>query len=718
MELSAGRTLGAYRLIERVEPVGSAEIWRVRRFGLDRALVLRVLPPLVSGQFDAIDRLRREARAITRLNHPNILHLEGFGEQDRLLYLASPDVGGLTLDWLLGRPWPLADALTVLLPLASALDYAHARGVVHRDLQPSNVLIGEDSQVYLTSFGVGWMIEGLAQPNRLLQGDPLYGPPRHVSPEQVAGRPASPASDVYALGAIVFELLTGRPPFRSEIWPAELQPPAPGQLPIPSSVSVALPPTVVQILFRALSEQPEQRYASAGELVGALTAILPGPLSTTSFSHPGADSLWSTWTGRFRGRLKLPARLAAAPPKLRRGSLRRAGGLLGLAAGLMILTHLLVIAPAYALVGGRGSHAAVTLTSGEVLLIGGCGNVPAPNSVAALIRTSRTFNSRGLEPGWLDSSILYSPTSRSWSVGGRLSQARCAAQALPLDESRVLIVGGGAAPDKPLSSAERYDRSTNSWYPAGTLRIARRDFAVTTLEGGQVLVIGGVTTAGKGTALASAERYDPVSNNWSLATSLAQARRAPTATLLAAGQILVIGGTTAAGSALASAELWDPATNGWTTTGSLQQGRSGHTATLLLDGQVLVVGGSGDGQGQAAVERFDPQTSIWRRASALAQPRFDHTATLLPTGQVLVVGGSGSNRDLASAERYDPRTNAWAPAGSLQQPRVQHTATLLPDGLVMISGGHSGGDEGVYLNSAEVYDPVANRWSAAPDLLP
>ena len=111
MELSAGRTLGAYRLIERVEPAGPAEIWRAQRFGLFRPLVLRVLPLPISGQFDAIDRLRREARAITRLNHPNILHLEGFGEQDRLLYLASPDVGGLTLDWLLGQPWPLADAI-------------------------------------------------------------------------------------------------------------------------------------------------------------------------------------------------------------------------------------------------------------------------------------------------------------------------------------------------------------------------------------------------------------------------------------------------------------------------------------------------------------------------------------------------------------------------------------------------------------------------------
>jgi N-acetylneuraminic acid mutarotase len=690
----------------------------VRRFGLDRPLVLRVLPRLVSGQFGAIDRLRREARAITRLNHPNILHLEGFGEQDHLLYLASPDVGGLTLDWLLGRPWPLTDALAVLLPLASALDYAHARGVVHRDLQPSNVLIGDDNQVYLTSFGVGWMIEGLAQPNRLLQGDPLYGPPRHIGPEQVAGLPASPASDVYALGSIVFELLTGRPPFRAEIWPAELQPPPPGQLPIPSSVSAALPSTVVQILFRALSEHPERRYASAGELVGALMATLPQPLGSNSVSRSGAGSLWSTSTRRLSGRLKQPARLAAVTRKMLRGRLRHAGGLLGAVAGLMILTHLLVIAPAYELVSGRGSHAAVTLTSGEVLVIGGCGNVPAPGSVAALIRASRTFNSRGLEPGWLDSSILYSPTGRSWSVGARLNQARCDAQAIPLDQSRVLVVGGAAGPDKPLSSAERYDRSTNNWYSAGTLRIPRRDFAVTTLEGGQVLVIGGATTASKGTVLASAERYDPISNNWSLATSLIQARRAPTATLLTAGQILVIGGTTATGSALASAELWDPATNAWSTTGSLQQVRSGHTATLLPDGQVLVVGGSGDGHGQASVERFDPQTGVWRRASALSQPRFDHTATLLPSGQVLVVGGSGTSSSLATAERYDPRTNAWAPAGSIQRPRVHHTATLLPDGLVMISGGHSGDDDGVYLNTAELYDPVTNRWSAAPDLLP
>ncbi|MBX0328115.1 hypothetical protein K2Z83_10540 [Oscillochloris sp. ZM17-4] len=170
-----------------------------------------------------------------------------------------------------------------------------------------------------------------------------------------------------------------------------------------------------------------------------------------------------------------------------------------------------------------------------------------------------------------------------------------------------------------------------------------------------------------------------------ITNTLASARTDHTATLLASGQVLVVGGSGSSGY-LSSAELYDPATGNWSATGSLATARRRHTATLLASGQVLVVGGS-DGSGYlSSAEVYDPTTGSWSDVGSLSTARQYHTATLLLDGTVLVVGGSDGSGYLSSAERYDPATGSWSPTDSLASARGIHTATLLASGQVLVVG--------------------------------
>src|SRR5688572_29081540 len=160
MDLTPGQTIGPYRLIQPAGSGGMADVWRAYDVRLERQVAIKFLSPRYANDPSYLDRFRREARAVSRLDHPNILTIHDFGEQDGWTYMVSPFIGGGTLTARLGRgAWTIAEAVVVLDPLAAALDYAHSMGVVHRDIKPSNVLFTEQGRLVLSDFGIARMVE-------------------------------------------------------------------------------------------------------------------------------------------------------------------------------------------------------------------------------------------------------------------------------------------------------------------------------------------------------------------------------------------------------------------------------------------------------------------------------------------------------------------------------------------------------------------------------
>lgn len=314
--------------------------------------------------------------------------------------------------------------------------------------------------------------------------------------------------------------------------------------------------------------------------------------------------------------------------------------------------------------------------------------------------------------------VFCGPTpSGNFSPAASLATPRYMHSATLLTNGKVLVAGGFHIPnsggDFTLASTELYDPVSDTWSPAGSLAIARSLHTATLLPNGKVLVVGGYNWI-TGTTYASAELYDQAADSWSSAGDMSVARQYFTTTLLRNGKVLVVGGMDAAG-ITSSADIYDPTSNSWSSAASLATARFLHNATLLANGKVLVTGGRTGTPSLTSAELYDPITNTWSQTGSLTTARSGHSSNILPSGKVVVTGGDNETGLVASAELYDPVNETWSSAGNLSVARTGHSSitTLLPTAMVIVSGGYD--LTSAYAN-AEMYDPSSNTWIATGSL--
>ncbi len=267
MNVQEGMTLGAYRVMERIGRGGMATVFRAYHPALDRFVAIKVLPDFFADEPDYRERFQQEARSVARLKHPNILEIFDYGYDDGTAYLVLELVEGGTLADRVGKPMDLRDVVHLLEPLGSALDHAHAHGILHRDIKPSNILLHPDGTPVLADFGLAKMT-GAAR--RLTSSGTVMGTPEYMSPEQAADELVGPASDQYSLAVVTYEMLTGRVPFLGDTPAAVLLSHVTKAMPATRELRGELSAHVEDVLRRALEKRPDARYPSTSTFVAAL----------------------------------------------------------------------------------------------------------------------------------------------------------------------------------------------------------------------------------------------------------------------------------------------------------------------------------------------------------------------------------------------------------------------------------------------------------------
>jgi len=334
----------------------------------------------------------------------------------------------------------------------------------------------------------------------------------------------------------------------------------------------------------------------------------------------------------------------------------------------------------------RYEHQTTILIDNTVLITGG---------VSSYTMTTEYANA---------SSEIYNPVSKTFSYR-HMFTAKSGHTTSLLDNGKVLITGGMANPSTNISNVELYDPFTNGIIKAPAMSTVRSHHTATKLRDGRVLILGGLTGTG---TVSSGEMYNSLTNVFEigLVINMINTRSKHTATLLNNGKVFIVGGVNAG--VLASTEIFDPATNVFTIAASLANGRYGHTATLLADGRVLIAGGSGS----STAEIYNPVTNTFSPPVNMASVRDGHSAILLPDGKVLISGGRNGLTYNVSSEIFDPATNQFSASANMATGRAFHSAVMLANGKVLMAGGTT--TNNVVSASAEIYDPATNTYSALP----
>jgi hypothetical protein len=628
-----------FTLLSELGRGGMGVVWKARDEETGQIVALKLLRESYADDPDYLARFERELELAKRIHSQHVVKVLGFGVRRKTPYLSLEYVDGPSLHEALQAhgPYGWPEARALLIQVAQGLADAHAADIIHRDVKPSNVLIGADGVAKLTDFGIA---RGLDL-TRVTATSTMLGTPAYLAPEG----PVDTRSDLYSLGIIGYELLAGSPPFvgttYQQIILAHVRtPPDLDRLPAEGR------PIVGWLLEKDADERPQNGQELLAVLRGRL--MLPGTVAPSIAPSvpvvvvprlPAADhpkpgraqapaSLRLRDAGRFtRGALmNVPRERHAATP-LADGRVLITGGWHGSGAVAAAETFDPAsgnIAIAATPLWARMDHTATLLPDGKVLLAGGCDG-----------------------PITFASAEAYDPTTGLFSGLPGMKSARHAHTATLLRDGRVLMIGG-CDRRVPITEIEAFEPTTGTFSSVGELLRPRWRHAATLLPSGRVLITGG---SAKGLLTDDAELYDPRTQESDYVGHLTKPRRAHTAVVLHDGRVLIAGGEYE--SPIDLAEIYVPRTGGFSAVGFMMAARSGNSATVLADGRVLIAGGLGPDRLTRSAELFYPDSNLFVSDASMTVAREGHTATLLANGNVLIVGGKGYDGGvLASTEVY------------------------------------------------------------------
>lgn len=314
---------GRYHLLERIGSGGMSVVYRAQDLSLGRIVAVKVLQDSLTDDEDFLRRFQREAHSAANLYHPNIVTVHDIGQDGNLHYIVMEYVDGRTLKQLVrlqnqqGQPLPIIQSLDLAIQICAGIGYAHRANLIHCDVKSQNILVTRDDRVKVADFGIA---RAMSEATQHTVDSQIWGTPHYFSPEQAAGQPPTLASDVYAIGVVLFELLTGRLPFQAETHTALALKHMHETPPRPSDFNPVVPEQLDQILLKVLSKEPAARYRTAdqfGRILSAYresslqntgpvsildlapsmpvyeqpTAIFPGSSGTSPVEGPAADSV-------------------------------------------------------------------------------------------------------------------------------------------------------------------------------------------------------------------------------------------------------------------------------------------------------------------------------------------------------------------------------------------------------------------------------------------
>jgi len=641
--------LPSYEIGEEIGRGSTGVVLAARHRRLGRDVAVKMLPRDLAEDERVRRRFVAEARLLASFSHVHIVPIYDFVEEDGLCLLVMERLGGGSLEdyGRAGIDGPASCA--AMLAVSSALQYAHERGVLHRDIKPTNVLVADDGLVKVTDFGIAKVLGG-AESMATRTGF-VIGTPAYMAPEQADGSvPPTPATDVYGAGTVLYELLAGQLPFPSEGTPLHMLYTRVHTQPEPlHRVAPDVPDDVAAVVMRAIERDPAERHASADELSEELSEAaasawgrdwMRGTPFRVSAHHPG--------TGRTRTATLVDDAVAPAAPPRRRSA-------------VPILVAALV---ALAVAGG-----VIALAAGGG---GDDGGTPAPKHAGPVERPSEWKDLPRLEPARQQAPAVF--TDKIYLLGG--------------------LVGQGAKLDGTDSVAS-YDR-INGWDDtAPTLPLPLHHVMAANYRGRIVVMGGWIADGAELTARTSKRVYELRGDRWVRLADMASPRAAGAAAVV--GDKLVVVGGQADGALVKTTEVFDGQV--WTDAAEIPTARE-HLAAVADTRYLYAIGGRKltTSANFDRLERYDPATDTWTPLAPMPRPLSGLGAALIG-GTIVTVGGEDVSGALNTVLLYDIADDEWSRGEPL--PKARHGIGVAALGEALYAfGGATSSEHGTSSNLA------------------